>query len=1171
MRRIYLFIIMLFLCFGTFSQEITVRFTGLFNGTEYRLDSVVVTNLTRDWTETVEYPDTIIVLGSTVGTNLNIAVEQGLRQNVPNPFDCTTRAELSLSQREDVRLQLLDVAGKVCAEYSGLLDEGLHVFDISAANPQTYILNAIVGTRHYSIRMVNVGSGCGSGIRYAGISGCITAKLTTAHEFQNGDNMRYVGYAAVGGNVIVSNVVEQPQTENEDITLEFRYYSNHLNGHECVDLGLPSGSLWATCNVGANSPEDSGQFFAWGETQRKTTYTWNNYIYSNGNYNELTKYCSDSQYGSDGFTDTLTTLEEGDDAAIANWGADWRMPTYEELDELQSSCTVTIARENGIYGHWCTAPNGNSIFLPNAGVCYDGNHIGYGQQTGLGSYWSNSLDTVNPYRALGLNFHVGNSSINGNSRYYGFPVRAVYVSASASVGVPTITVSAANNISFTSATLYGNVLFDGGAPVTERGFVYGTSADNLTENLQCGSGIGSFSGNIIDLTEGTTYYYRAYATNSEGDVYGELMSFTTISSAGIIMINGIAVIPVDCGRTYNFYDSGGPDGNYANNENMIARFSSQGRITLSFTNFVTENSIADYMYVYDGDADSGTILINKAGGSSIPPTVTAYSGTMTVVWHTDISIVKAGWEATVSADCEPAVPVVATCAAGYVIDNRATLYGNVVCDCGSNVTGCGFIWGTSEDDLSQNVTAVLNGSEFSCEYTEFTTGTTYYYQAYAINGEGTGYGEIKSFVVTENIIMDDGVSLDFECGRTRNFYDSGDADGDYDNNEDMIAHFSSSGRITLSFTSFISESCCDYMYVYDGDADSGIILINRAGGTSLPSSVTAYSGMMTVVWHTDESETRAGWEATISADCEPSIPVVATADVSDITSTGAKLYGNVLHDCGSSVTGYGFYYGTSEDDLSQNVAAVQTDSGFSCEITGLVNATTYYYKAYAINSVGVGYGEILSFSTLMYSPPTGFVDGYGYVDLGLPSGMLWATCNIGAAYPEDYGDYFAWGETTTKETYDWSTYIWCNGSDSTLTKYCDNPSYGYNGFTDSLSVLQASDDAATANLGANWRMPTYEELNELRNNCTSTVIIQNGVKGRLFTGPNGNSIFLPAAGDTEYDFAVGYSGRYWSSSVRSGNSYYGRYMGISPDTQNMYVNYRCIGQSIRAVCQSGTK
>ena len=131
------------------------------------------------------------------------------------------------------------------------------------------------------------------------------------------------------------------------------------------------------------------------------------------------------------------------------------------------------------------------------------------------------------------------------------------------------------------------------------------------------------------------------------------------------------------------------------------------------------------MYVYDGDADSGTILINKAGGTSIPSAVTAYSGTMTIVWRTDGSIVRAGWEATVSADCEPTVPVVVTCAAGNVIDTRATLYGNLISDCGSNVTECGFYYGTSEDDLSQNVVAILTDSGFSCELTGLENGTTY--------------------------------------------------------------------------------------------------------------------------------------------------------------------------------------------------------------------------------------------------------------------------------------------------------------------------------------------------------------------------------------------------------------------------------------------------------------
>ena len=158
--------------------------------------------------------------------------------------------------------------------------------------------------------------------------------------------------------------------------------------------------------------------------------------------------------------------------------------------------------------------------------------------------------------------------------------------------------------------------------------------------------------------------------------------------------------------------------------------------------------------------------------------------------------------------------------------------------------------------------------------------------------------------------------------------------------------------------------------------------------------------------------------------------------------------------------------------------------------------------------------------------------GHDFVDLGLPSGTLWATCNVGAINPEDYGDYFAWGETTIKETYSWSTYKYCNGSSTTFTKYCNNSSYGNEGFTDTLTTLEAGDDAATANWGAGWRMPTSTEMQELFDNCTYEWTTQNGVSGEKFTGPNGKSIFLPAAGyrnGTEFVSANSNgNGFYWS-------------------------------------------
>ncbi len=145
------------------------------------------------------------------------------------------------------------------------------------------------------------------------------------------------------------------------------------------------------------------------------------------------------------------------------------------------------------------------------------------------------------------------------------------------------------------------------------------------------------------------------------------------------------------------------------------------------------------------------------------------------------------------------------------------------------------------------------------------------------------------------------------------------------------------------------------------------------------------------------------------------------------------------------------------------------------------------------------------------------VSTHEYVDLGLPSGTLWATCNVGATSPYDYGDYFAWGETMPKGKYNWSTYKWCEGLDSTLTKYCTSSDYGT---VDNKTVLEASDDAATANWGSDWRMPTYAEQEELcdTNYCTWTWTTRINSAGTIIYGDevksksNGNSIFLPHAG-----------------------------------------------------------
>ena len=196
----------------------------------------------------------------------------------------------------------------------------------------------------------------------------------------------------------------------------------------------------------------------------------------------------------------------------------------------------------------------------------------------------------------------------------------------------------------------------------------------------------------------------------------------------------------------------------------------------------------------------------------------------------------------------------------------------------------------------------------------------------------------------------------------------------------------------------------------------------------------------------------------------------------------------------------------------------------------------------------------------------------GWVDLGLPSGLLWAECNLGATKSEEYGDYFAWGETSTKEVYTWETYKYCTAVDEegrvkTLSKYNTRSEYGT---PDNLTTLQPSDDVATQKLGNGARMPTETEWRELIANTTSEWTTVNGVYGRKLTASNGKSLFFPAAGyrlGSELHLA-GERGIYWSSSLRADYPRDAWYFYFNSFSQYVSNYYRRYGFSVRAVCAS---
>ena len=198
----------------------------------------------------------------------------------------------------------------------------------------------------------------------------------------------------------------------------------NANSHEYVDLGLPSGTLWATCNLGATKPEDYGNYYAWGETNTKSTYNWSTYKYANGDNKKLTRYCTKSRYGDNGFTDNLTELQSGYDPATANWGNGWQTPTKAQWDELLSNTTNQGTTRNGVKGLLFTSKkNGQTIFLPAAGSCWDSGDRYTGSEC---YYWSRSLHTDYPFAAWGLTFCCsGDCGMYYYGRGNGFTVRPV--------------------------------------------------------------------------------------------------------------------------------------------------------------------------------------------------------------------------------------------------------------------------------------------------------------------------------------------------------------------------------------------------------------------------------------------------------------------------------------------------------------------------------------------------------------------------------------------------------------------------------------------------------------------------------------------------------------------------------------------------------------------------
>ncbi len=294
-------------------------------------------------------------------------------------------------------------------------------------------------------------------------------------------------------------------------------------------------------------------------------------------------------------------------------------------------------------------------------------------------------------------------------------------------------------------------------------------------------------------------------------------------------------------------------------------------------------------------------------------------------------------------------------------------------------------------------------------------------------------------------------------------------------------------------------------------------------------------------------------------------PGVATLETTDISCSSATFNGKIRvpNQIGTDFE-FGFELSESEsfDERTTTSYSVEIYSGNDMSYSFVLKYALkpehrYYVRAYMYNIKSIYYGSVRTFKTKNWQPE--------YIDLGLS--VKWATCNIGATSPDEYGDYFAWGETQPKSDYSWNTYKYCNGNDDIMTKYCNNSSYG---IVDNKTVLDPADDAAHIKWGGSWRMPTSAEFEELRTDCTWMWTTQYGVYGyKVVSKTNGNFIFLPAAG-ARYDTSLGYAGsagNYWSGSLENFISFPVLALGlaISQESYCGLLDERRAGNSVRPV------